>query len=122
MPVDVPVSGVVTLNGQPLAGATVTFDTDEPQVRAMLVGVTDAAGKFETKTATTQTTAYEGKYRVTISRMVKPDGSPLGPDEMPADFLAVESLPARYSNPLETTLDATVPAGGQQFEFKLTAP
>lgn len=120
-PVDVPVTGAVTLDSRPLAGAVVTFDSDEPAARAMLVGVCDDGGKFRMQTATTQTSAYTGKYRVTISKMLKPDGSPVGPDETPAEVLARESLPPRYSSPSVTELEANVAEAGGDFEFRLTS-
>lgn len=119
-PADVPVTGTVTLDGRPLTGAIVTFDTDEPAVRAILVGVTDEAGKFRMQTATPKIRAFSGLYRVFISKMLKPDGSPVGPDEIPAAVLAQESLPLHYSSPSETKLAETVPEGGADFEFKLS--
>ena len=70
-PAYVPVRGVVTLDGLPVAGAAVTFSPVEPGEAS--VAVTDADGKFAIKTAHDQVGAVAGKYRVTVFRaeMVK---------------------------------------------------
>jgi hypothetical protein len=67
------VSGRVTLAGQPLAGAVVTFqpmqDPDEPaQATSGSVGHTDSDGRFELRQiATDRAGAAVGKHRVSIS-------------------------------------------------------
>ena len=72
-PAVVPVSGTVTLDGKPLAGANVSFQptgdgkTDKPGVGS--AAVTDAAGKFTLKTAEAalRPGAVVGKHVVRIS-------------------------------------------------------
>lgn len=63
-----PVTGVITVNGQPVENASVTFT---PQVEGQEVpistGMTDAEGRYElTLTATQQPGAVVGKHTVTV--------------------------------------------------------
>ena len=68
-----PVSGKITLNGQPLAGAHVTFQpvSPGPNVRpevAGSVGRTDAAGQYSLRLVDPDRAgALVGEHRVTIS-------------------------------------------------------
>lgn len=114
-----PVKGTVTLDGKPLAGATVIFMTvDTP---AAFVGTTKDDGTYELLGPEGRATSLKGRCQVTVSRMVKPDGSPLAPGELPAIVGAVEQLPAKYSRLEATTLGANVAAAGGTFDFPLTA-
>src|SRR2546423_8011399 len=68
----VPVSGVVKLNGQPLANAHVSFQPtasgNNPKAGVGSYGVTDASGKYWLKTADTDSTgAVVGTHRVEIN-------------------------------------------------------
>ncbi|HEX5102663.1 MAG TPA: hypothetical protein VFV87_02560 [Pirellulaceae bacterium] len=69
----VPVSGVVTLGGRPLAGASVTFQpiqgsTDSHAGASGSAGRTDADGRYELRLiATGASGAIIGKHRVTIT-------------------------------------------------------
>ena len=68
-----PVSGRVTLGGQPLAGAVVTFqpmtsDDGSPVTTTGSVGRTDSSGRFELRLiAPDKPGAAVGQHRVTIS-------------------------------------------------------
>lgn len=114
-----PVKGVVTLDGKPLAGAEVTFMTGEPPT--ICGGRTKDDGSFELQGLAGRAAAMQGNCKVTISRMVKTDGSVLGPDEPPANAEAHEQLLPRYSHLDATTLTANVAAGGGSFDFALTS-
>lgn len=60
-----PVSGVVTLDGKPLAGASVAL---VPIAEGMLaVGTTQPDGSFQMQTFENNDGARPGKYRVTVS-------------------------------------------------------
>jgi len=98
-----PVSGTVTLDGQPLSEGTVYFKTVE-------TGTVDSApvklGKFEGK-------AIEGKRRVEVAayRMIPVPGQMGG--EVPQSMIA-----RRYNT--ESTLTAEVTAAGPNtYEFKV---
>lgn len=112
-----PVKGVVTLDGQPLAGARVTFLPKEAGGAA--AGRTNESGAYELEGMAGRSSALQGPCKVTISRMLKPDGSPPAPNEAPMAVGAQESLPKQYSMPGSTTLSADVPAGGGTFDFPL---
>lgn len=111
----VPVSGRVTLDGQPLANARVNFQPtrDQTDTGPGSSGVTDAEGKYvlsvagETETAG----AVPGKHMVTIS--ANAGGEPAS-DAAPA---ADRSLPPQASN---GSLTFDVPAEGtDQANFEL---
>jgi len=112
-----PVKGAVTLDGKPLAGANVVFMAADPP--AAFVGTTKDDGTYELQGAEGRAGNIQGNYKVTISHMVKPDGSELAPGEMPAIVGAVEKLPPKYSRLNSTILTKTVPAEGGTFDFAL---
>jgi len=114
----VPVSGNVTLNGQPLAGAIVTFQpvrdpSAEPPTATGSVGVTDDSGHYELRLVDPQRTgALVGDHAVTIST---------------ATAAAVEGEPPQGERLPESWRDGserfTVPAGGtSQASFDIATP
>ncbi|HUY89061.1 MAG TPA: hypothetical protein VMV10_10030 [Pirellulales bacterium] len=115
---DLPIKGVVTLDGKPLAGADVVFMGGEPP--AVLAGKTKDDGSYQLQTAAGGEANVPGNCKVTISRLVKPDGSPLAADETPADAGAVEQLPGKYSRFDRTTLTATLTSAEATIDFPLT--
>jgi hypothetical protein len=118
----VPVGGKVTMDGQPLANATVMFAPVGEKADLAYYGITDLSGTFSLLSPTQRPGAAPGAYTVVISKYARPDGTPFPPDAG-SDVLGtgVEHVPARYSNPQQTELRATVPAGGKEdFEFPLT--
>lgn len=111
----VPVSGIVTLDGKPLEGASVNYISDEFKTS----GLTDAEGKYELR-------AVPGDYKVFISKseggtaLVKTTDDPLfgmeefeaGSPDAKAPNAPKQIVPDRYSNPAATTLKITVPPDG----------
>jgi len=67
----VKVSGLVKLNGAPLAGATVTFAPADKTGRTA-VGLSDAEGKFTLTTVTAGDGALPGSYHVGIRKPIAP--------------------------------------------------
>ncbi len=114
-----PVRGKVTLDDEPLAGAAVIFMIDNPP--ATFFATTQADGTYALQGRKELAEKLQGTCKVTISRMVKPDGSPLAEGEMPADVQAVEQLPVRYSMLDATELTADVTPAGGTFDFPLTS-
>lgn len=112
-----PVSGVVTLNGDPVEGATVTFTpvgtTDKEAPTSF--GVTDEEGRYTLKTGAGDAGAFIGKNRVSI---VKQKG---GKDDADDSQLEFESeIPPEYNE--NTTLQFEVPKeGSTEADFKLKA-
>lgn len=124
-PDPVPVSGTVTLDGKPLAHATVFFRPEGDKMGTGSTAVTDSSGHYELVTRYGEQTrkgAVPGKYRVYFSQMVGPDGKPvtLDADKPPADVGARESLPLHLSDPQQTQETAQVGESGGTIDFKLS--
>ena len=115
-----PVSGKITLDGKPLADATVGFYPLGANAAVTSTGRTNGKGEYSLKTVMNdQTGAVVGKHRVSIT--VEPD---LTGTDLPADKLAKVArppkLPARYQG-AESELTCEVPPGGKadaNFELK----
>ena|SRR5690348_647873 len=107
------------LNDKPLAAADVMFMAFDPP--AAFVGGTKEDGTYELQGAEGRAANLNGNCKVTVSRMVKPDGSLLAPGELPAMVEAVEQLPPRYSRLEATELSQPVTPQSGTFDFKLTS-
>lgn len=116
----VPVEGVVTLDGQPLDGAAVSFVPDGAGRPAQ--GETDGAGKFKLSTAAAGPGVVPGKYKVGVSKMEKPAGAggaspdgkvqlsgpPTGKGPAPVPKSLV---PGKYVNPNTSEITVVVEQG-----------
>ncbi len=128
----VPVMGKVTWKGDPLAGATVRFFPPDPGKGGLepAEATTDEGGNYTLYTMMgsgasqeDRTGALPGEYKVLISKIVRPDGSPLPPDMTEADALAEgakQLLPPKYSDGERTTLRETVKPDASAINFELT--
>jgi hypothetical protein len=114
----VPVSGKVTLDKEPLAGARVVFVPTKSTVGNSAQAFTDASGEYKLGGGPGAGGVTAGEYKVVVSRLLLKDGSPAPPDT-PAEVFVRESLPLQYSNRDSTTLTAIVPAGGATLDFAL---
>jgi hypothetical protein len=115
----VPVSGAVSLNGKPVAGATVTFVPAGDTKGFGSKGKTDVDGKYSLTGNRGGAGAVPGNYKVTISKRVMPDGSEPDEDVPVMESPARETLPSKYSMGGQTTLTAIVPESGGAVDFKL---
>lgn len=115
----IPIKGIVSFDGRPLAGAAVTFMAGDPPM--VCAGRTNDDGSYELLSLAGRDAAMQGACKVTISRLVKADGSLLAAEEAPANTGALEQLPPKYSRAEYTSLSANVPAGGGTFDFALTS-
>jgi hypothetical protein len=108
----VPVEGKVTMNGKPVAGATVVFIPEQggPEAGAQ----TDDEGRFRL-TGTKTEGIMPGEYRVTVSKKEWPPGTP-PPDPTKMTFASVkamrETIAQKYTTQDKTPLRVTVPARG----------
>jgi hypothetical protein len=120
----VPVSGVVTLNGKPLAGATVAFSpvAKEGDVNAGdgSVGKTNADGEYTLTTSRSAPGAQVGKHRVRISVLSQQSG---GSDERPprGGWPLKDKIPGRYNDDTKLIFEVT-PNGPNNADFALTSP
>jgi len=64
----VPVTGLVLLDNEPVAGVTVSFSPDDPKKGMAAVGTTDSQGRFKLTTRVAGDGAVPGEYTVTISK------------------------------------------------------
>jgi hypothetical protein len=110
-----PVSGVVTMDGKPLSGATVSFlpetvkgSTEMPVTSS---GKTNDKGEYTLRTATGQDGALVGKHKVTINLQAPEivEGDQRRPRGGPR---LADKVPPRYNTNSQLTCD--VPEGGKK--------
>jgi len=125
------VNGTLTLQGNPLARAIVTFSPKEGQPVAF--GMTNDQGEFTLTTYTDGDGAAAGNYGVTVSKSISsgpttdaghsPDGSAARPPAAhDASSTAASSslVPAAYSDATQTPLFAKVePSNENDFTFEI---
>jgi hypothetical protein len=117
----VPVSGKVTLNGQPLANAIVSFEPigspDESMNNPALAssGKTNANGEYTLQTTKGANGAWVGKHRVKFS-VVGPDT-----DERPSRSRQRITLPGRYTDGSKEEFEV-LSGGTDKADFALTSP
>jgi hypothetical protein len=117
-----PVSGVVTLNGKPVADVAVTFQpvategNNTPGTGAF--GVTGPDGRYVAKLITGETTgATVGKNQVRFSAYVPVDPNYDGPNKAKPKV----NIPSRYWS--ESGIEIDVPSKGtSSADFQLTSP
>lgn len=121
------VTGQVTYNGVPVAGATVTFLSPSGTPG---FAMTDAEGKYSARTSQGPGLPA-GSYQVTVTKIETgepqntvseqdPAYVPPGPDA-PPPAPPKDLLPAKYKSPDSSGLTATVGDSGQnEFSFPLT--
>jgi hypothetical protein len=122
-----PVTGVVTLDGKPVADAGVVFAPTTPGPAAS--GSTNSEGKFSLMSLNREG-AVLGEHRVSISK-ADPFGEEIPEEQLEnLDFLRKRGfsrqfkpryfLPERYSNVETSDLSATVNEEANEFRFDLT--
>ncbi len=115
-----PVEGVVTLDNQPLANATVYYQPQrrgsDPVVGPPSIGVTNEEGHYSMRLTTGESGVVVGSHVVSIStfesRMVDPQNSDR------TEIVSEESVPARYRSPSELKVDITS-GGDDEANFSL---
>jgi hypothetical protein len=118
-----PVRGIVTLDGKPVAGATVVFVPDGDTEGRPATGYTAADGTFRLTTFRTDDGALSGSYRVVVQKTVAAkdkaaaDQSALDRAKAKRDEKSLQRtwkspVPENYSNSEFTPLRCTVPVQG----------
>lgn len=118
----VPVAGTVTLDNQPLAGASITFIPTGATAGQGGTGQTGPDGKYELTHFREGKGVDPGEYSVVVSKMVQRDGSPIPAGTLSAAELDIrESIPQRFSDYNGSSLKATVAPGGATLDFQVTS-
>jgi hypothetical protein len=104
------VTGKVTLDGQPLAGATVQFQPVQPGSPSF--GVTDSSGNYELVYSRDIEGAEVGEHVVSITTAQSAD-----PDAEPPQPEVPEKVPEKYN--VKSELKVTVERGGGTHNFDL---
>ncbi len=107
------VKGKVTLNGEPLEGATVKFQPTAPGGSSSS-GVTDADGRYELMYTFNTPGAMPGEHAVSIGTA----GTFI--DDEGCEVEREERVPAKYNS--QTKLKRTVQPGRNTFDFELRRP
>ncbi len=116
----VPVSGTITLDGRPASGVAVVFSPSDSTVGGVCHATSDENGHYELTDGQGDQGAQAGKFRVSCSKWVLPDGSDFKSEtESPMEVGARQLLPAKYSDEGSSRLTATVSAGGGTIDFDL---
>lgn len=115
-----PVSGVVTLNGEPLPDATVSFapiGSEKDVVGPGSSGTTNESGEYELKTFKDETGAIVGMHTVRISTFKSKFKDLRNSDDL--EIVSPEYVPAEYNRNSNLTFE--VPASGTaEANFDLT--
>lgn len=123
-PETVPVGGRVTLDGEPLDGAVVSFIPVTGGRSS--AGITDSSGRYELFYTWKYKGAVVGPQRVTISKQVPDEQHLLTADERASQKDGhytrpfIETLPERYSG-AKSELTAEVKDADNTFNFELTS-
>ncbi len=100
------VSGIVTLDGSPLGGASITF---EPQQGRPASGGTDEKGYYSLSYSSNQSGAILGPCQVRITTAFEDEEGNVSPEKVPAKYLEPGSL------------NADVKSGSNEFNFDLVS-
>jgi hypothetical protein len=118
----IPVTGNVTMDGKPLAGASITFTGIGSTPGLGGVGVTDDAGNFEVSHFRAGKGLDAGDYKVMISKLVMSDGAPIPAGTLSIAELSTRQLvPRRYNDVNNTILKVTVKDGGDPVSLALAS-
>jgi len=119
-PARVPVEGVVTLDGRPLAGAAVMLVPDAGGRAGM--GGTDKEGRFTISTYGARDGAVCGPHSVVVTKFVPKKPRRAAADDATEDVESVNSLPDLYAAPQTTPLSVDVRWGLPPLELALESP
>ena len=117
-----PLVGLLTLQGSPLAGASVEFTPVKGTTGPGAIGVADDDGKFQ---VISSRRGHEGippgEYTVRVSLFADEDGTPLDPEATQADNpFAYEAIPEPYSG-VGSPLKVSIPEEGGEVEVDVPA-
>jgi len=111
------VDGVVTLDGDPVAGATVRFFPESGRASS---GKTDTNGYYELRYTRSEMGAIIGKHKVTISTEAAITGGYEQEDKKEARA-RIASIPKKYRDREKTEVVKTVESGSNTINLELTS-
>ncbi|MGL6195075.1 MAG: carboxypeptidase-like regulatory domain-containing protein [Thermoguttaceae bacterium] len=129
-PALIPVSGKVTLNGEPLEGANVSFSPKHIGNGDAAVGVTDANGLYKLQIMDPKAKVgggtTKGEYTVTIRKsLVEWDGKSyvqgMGNSEPARATTVRELMPQIYTSDATTPFSAVVEKGKKNYDFDVVS-
>ncbi len=127
------VHGVVTLDGAPIEGATVSFSPEDSKGIGAS-GMTQSDGSFTLNAQAAKPGAgtVAGEYAVTVRKVEMPEFPDIGPDDPRYGTAEQEKLereanqakpkvivPEKYNTPESSPLHAEVVSGKNEFQFDL---
>lgn len=117
-----PVTGIVTLDGKPVADAEVGFSPLIPGQGLSAVGKTGADGSFvlNAQGARPGRGTAVGEYAVTVRKYEAPSSAQSSSDESNENLKPL--VPRKYMDKSTSPLKATVSSGENSFQFELTSP
>jgi len=124
LPTIVKAEGTITLDGNPVENATVSFLSEKHPYHA--VGNTNAQGKFVMRVVMPEykgkAGAIPGDYKVEISKSVMGERKPGSSEDEPITINLQNALPIQYASISTSGLTVNVPnAGSDQLKFELTS-
>jgi hypothetical protein len=115
-----PITGLLTVQGTPLAGASVVFTPAKGTQGLGAIGISGPDGKFQVVSSRQDDAGIPpGEYSVSVSRLADPDGTVLSPEATQADHpLARETVPAPYSG-AASPLKVSIPKEGGEVKVEI---
>ncbi|MDR1484644.1 MAG: carboxypeptidase-like regulatory domain-containing protein [Planctomycetaceae bacterium] len=126
------VSGTVTYQGKPVAGALVSFVPEVPEIRGA-AAMTDSNGQFVVVTqGAKENGAMYGKYKITVTKLIEVDNvgnevirkpvAEYNPNnkQVEIQYKQKNLLPEKYSKQDTTDLTVTVEKRKNNFKLELT--
>ena len=124
----VPASGTIKLDGSPAGGIRIRLTPiNETKTVGGAWAVTKDDGSFTVMHWSNKEGITPGSYLITFSKLVKPDGSPLGDKDSPAMVNAKEIISPQWSKPEGDKMSAImrrvdIPESGKKdIEFKISS-
>lgn len=117
-----PILGKLTIQGEPLGGASIEFTPAGSSDTPGAMGVSDTSGKFEVISSRRGDEGIPpGEYKVRVSLFADADGTPLPSDAMQADHpFAYEAIPAPFSG-IGSPLKVSIPKEGGEVKIDVPA-
>lgn len=119
----VPITGILTVQDQPLPGAIVQFLPPDGSIAPGALGTSDEEGVFEVISSRQGDEGVPpGEYTVRVSKLINPDGTAVPPTAPEADYPdARESVPRPYNGP-GSPLKVTISDAGGEITVDIPEP